>query len=1498
MGILFKKVSERVFELLKGQSYQVAMYDAYGTRVYDAEEARMFFANPVKMMVNIVESNDDSTIRVNISKQQKIEEIKSLLNNLRLAATHFGLMFTVQMYAKDLKPKDFAFLATKPQVETTATLSNLPKLLEQQTITPDMATWAKMFLKLDTLMKHPIASDTAYLEQAERWTDNRIDESDVILSRILNTIAEQESRQAPWFKGDTKIKLEGIMAMAKKKLNEGGDGNWDAYNSYDDRMVSWEQEWEDFLRGFDAHEFAKFVLDDLIGYTHADQVPGVDKVEVQETLNLSLPDEEAVAKYLSLYISRETDGHIEDAGADLVDSTYAGFAKCGFVIPPMDKSPISELNAFESWVNGFDPTKILETQRVRETVKLKQTKKQIAEMREKIAKAKANKKLMDAKIFRESKDSMFDLAHKLSASQNNPNDLRELVKDLSESQITEVLSVIADIWEPSIAESIKQTMDDVLEIRELTKTRISEARKTNRTVVLSDDEHVSQIRALAGLSKLNESWGVPAAIPAPVEAEPMVPPTQTSAHKQKLLADIQRLMAKLGLTDDSVSITNDDQTSALIYVTWNSLDCRNQAETALSQMGHGVNRDYWVGSNTSELPLGQYQGIDAQVNPMEFSEAIDDKVGVSVYMDSPTMELTDLAHDLAESLGINAQPYYPTLANGLLFKCASDFDASSIIEVLKEKGISAYTSTNEDDDPDGGGSFSDDDLLDLEFDDSEFSFDDDLEDEFDEGRLEIKHFDDDGEETVDIVDESNKPTKLHSTNNGWRIQKKGNDFVVKKGMVSKHFKNTPYAKVLSWTNAARPIADKVDEAEKIIGETDTSNGWRIQKKGNAFIVKKGMVVKRFADTTYDKIVAWTKGLAASRFNTVSEDTPYKPGVTVLVRSLTFNDDLDWEAVKGIKWPYGIQVRFNEATREVTWKTAKMKTVASLLEKNIDFDATSAFDMLELPMELYNSVEEARLLGTYMSKDALARDTDESDAEYIHQQQFKRKWKAENPDKKWPGYSSAGYQHPKYAIKEAPRDLAKGFYLYSTIGSDQADPVLPAYGSFKTLFAANDRISQMDEEEEDGVAVCYFDGENFRPTKGNKIQRCDLAGDKLGPLAKQIDEISSNLAWEYINKAEPENEKRYGELDYMRKRTYNPYDDGENMRHDIATKKVANKLRQRERGIGRAEQKVGYRGNHNGIKIKATETIGDRDPSTTGKSGTEWAPWLEVMHSELEDGGPATLAMIENAAWYVLSEYGEDRHWTKTASRSLDAAVDELVGVYNQNNERFSNSGPSSEVYGESQIDEDWGSSDWSALINSMDREINGKVNPDTIQAAAESAAEFYGEHLGYTRHEDAVDSIIAMYMRRKFRMSAPVSEAAPRRVAPKPVSKRTAANRARSVARNADSVKRAGEFLKATPTEKVATISWVSGPNSLIAISVAANALSLARRLGLGFKGGHDGATEGDLTWKYVVTGPEAEITKFVEWYSRAVKIAERSQPMEPKKQASWRVPNVKSKNI
>ena len=67
------------------------------------------------------------------------------------------------------------------------------------------------------------------------------------------------------------------------------------------------------------------------------------------------------------------------------------------------------------------------------------------------------------------------------------------------------------------------------------------------------------------------------------------------------------------------------------------------------------------------------------------------------------------------------------------------------------------------------------------------------------------------------------------------------------------------------------------------------------------------------------------------------------------------------------------------------------------------------------------------------------------------------------------------------------------------------------------------------------------------------------------------------------------------------------------------------------------------------------------------------------------------------------------------------------------------------------MNEDWGTSDWTPVLKGMDRELEhmGAINPETIEQAARTQAEFYHDHMGYDNVEDAKERIITMWMIRK-----------------------------------------------------------------------------------------------------------------------------------------------------
>lgn len=65
------------------------------------------------------------------------------------------------------------------------------------------------------------------------------------------------------------------------------------------------------------------------------------------------------------------------------------------------------------------------------------------------------------------------------------------------------------------------------------------------------------------------------------------------------------------------------------------------------------------------------------------------------------------------------------------------------------------------------------------------------------------------------------------------------------------------------------------------------------------------------------------------------------------------------------------------------------------------------------------------------------------------------------------------------------------------------------------------------------------------------------------------------------------------------------------------------------------------------------------------------------------------------------------------------------------------------------VSEDWGSSDGSILVQSIDDAIaKHGLSPDVIQSAAQDLAEFYYDDMGYDSPEEAVDAVIDTWKRR------------------------------------------------------------------------------------------------------------------------------------------------------
>ena len=88
------------------------MYDDDGNQVYEPDDARRFFATPENLLVSIVDSGDNKSIRLYIGSSTDVADVLGLDQTLRSTATKYNMLFNLKRQAHDLTVQDFATRAS------------------------------------------------------------------------------------------------------------------------------------------------------------------------------------------------------------------------------------------------------------------------------------------------------------------------------------------------------------------------------------------------------------------------------------------------------------------------------------------------------------------------------------------------------------------------------------------------------------------------------------------------------------------------------------------------------------------------------------------------------------------------------------------------------------------------------------------------------------------------------------------------------------------------------------------------------------------------------------------------------------------------------------------------------------------------------------------------------------------------------------------------------------------------------------------------------------------------------------------------------------------------------------------------------------------------------------------------------------------------------------------------------------------------------------------
>ena len=146
MGVLFEKVSDRVFEILKGFKQKLTLYDSQGSEVDDPKNTRYMFSTTSGMMVNIVENGSNSKLSVHVSKDVNVIDIFEMLDQLKKTATHFNLEYELKTYASKITPKDFSSEAIGNIGEKNMSKTNIKEF-------KDYERWLAAY-DVDALLEH------------------------------------------------------------------------------------------------------------------------------------------------------------------------------------------------------------------------------------------------------------------------------------------------------------------------------------------------------------------------------------------------------------------------------------------------------------------------------------------------------------------------------------------------------------------------------------------------------------------------------------------------------------------------------------------------------------------------------------------------------------------------------------------------------------------------------------------------------------------------------------------------------------------------------------------------------------------------------------------------------------------------------------------------------------------------------------------------------------------------------------------------------------------------------------------------------------------------------------------------------------------------------------------------------------------------------------------------------------------------------------------------